>query len=111
MSRLTLLTLALAPFLAALPASAAPAIDARLPVIAASVSDYSVHIRMPRGIVGHTSATAHRTITVEAFDAAGKSVGVSTAEVSKRLTYATIALTPQMTAAARLVVSTKSSQP
>ena len=107
MSRLPVLALVLAPALIALPASAAPAIDARMPVIAASVSGDSLQIRMPRGVVGHTEATSQRTVTVEALDASGRNLGSATAEVGKRLTYASVPLTPAMASAARLVVSTK----
>jgi len=107
MSRLPVLALVLAPVLIALPASAAPAIDARMPVITASVSGDNLQIRMPRGVVGHTQATSQRTVTVEALDASGRSLGSAAAQVGKRLTYASIPLTPAMASAARLVVSTK----
>ena len=78
-----------------------------MPVIAASVSGDSLQIRMPRGVVGHTLATSQRTVTVEALDASGRSLGSATAQVGKRFTYASIPLTPAMASATRLVVSTK----
>jgi hypothetical protein len=105
MLRYALAAAILAAPLAALPAAAAPAVTASMPVIAATADSQTLRIRLPDNSVGDTRATAYRTITVEGFDANGRSLGVVSASVHKRLTYASLALTPELEGAARLTVA------
>lgn len=83
---------------------AAPALDVRLPVIAATLQDDQVSIRFVDGLRSYGPAAATRSVTLEAFDAQGKRVAGTSIRVSSRLTYAHAPLTPLMKAASRIVV-------
>lgn len=98
----------LAPVLAvalmAAPALAAPAISSEMPAITASLSGETIRVRLAEGVASRTRAGLNKVIVVEGFDAAGQSLGSVSADVSKRLTYASIDLTPAMVSAASFTV-------
>lgn len=89
----------------AAPAIAEPAVEARMPVIVAHVEGDVLKLRLPRGAMAHTRASMNRTLTIQAIDANGKSLGSQSIAVGKRLTYASVTLSPVMAGAARLVVT------
>jgi len=103
--RITIQLLALGAALYGMPAIAAPAVDVRLPVIAAKVEHDQVAIRLVRGLGSHGPAAGARSVTIEAYDAGGKRVAESSVTVSRRLTYAYAPLSPEMQAADRIVVT------
>lgn len=88
-------------------AIAEPVVTARLPVIAAHADHGRLSIRLPRGLGSRGAAGVTRTVSVEAFDAAGVRIGQTTQVVSGRLTYATIAMPGDLLAASRLVVTAR----
>jgi hypothetical protein len=103
--RITIQMLALGAALSGMPAMAAPAVDVRLPVIAAKVQQDRVAIRLVSGLGSHGPAAGVRSVTIEAYDASGKRVAESSLTVSRRLTYAYAPLSPAMQAADRIVVT------
>jgi hypothetical protein len=105
--RMTISVLALGVALCGMPAMAAPAIDVRLPVIAATLQSDQVDIRLPRGLGSRGLTGATRSITIEAFDADGKRVDQTTLTLSNRLTYAHAPLTQAMKSASRIVVTSR----
>lgn len=101
----TLASLALIASFAVSPALAAPAIQSTMPVIRAIASDTVLNVRISKGVMGHTTGSMSRTVTVEAFDNQNRSLGTSTVSVSKRLSYASVPLTAEMKSASKLTVS------
>jgi hypothetical protein len=101
----TLASLALIASFAVSPAFAAPAIQSKMPVIRAIASDTVLNIRTSKGVMGHTTRSMYRTVTVEAFDNQNRLLGTSTVSVSKRLSYASVPLTADMKSASKLTVS------
>lgn len=101
----TLASLALIASFAVSPALAAPAIQSTMPVIRAIASDTVLNVRISKGVMGHTTGSMFRTVTVEAFDNQNRSLGTSTVSVSKRLSYASVPLTAEMKSASKLTVS------
>ena len=76
-----------------------------LPVIAASVSDNDLVVRLTRGVTGHTPGTKARELHVRAIDSAGTVIEERVIVVGKRLTYAAIPLTAVMRSASRIIVA------
>jgi hypothetical protein len=105
--RTTITTLALAAALCGAPAMAAPAVDVRLPAIAADVRNDRISIRLVRGLGSHGAAAATRTLRIESYDANGKRLAETSLTLSARLTYANAPLSEAMKAASRIVVTAR----
>lgn len=103
---------ALACFLAsaavvAAPAIADPAVKASMPASRASVADGAVVVRLDKGVLGSARSLEPRTLVLVGRDASGKVVAESTSKVSRRMTYARMALTPALAGASTVTVSVR----
>jgi hypothetical protein len=108
MIRSTLLSALLAAGLVLAPAALAEtSVQAAMPVIAAAVEGDAVTMHLARTVSGRTRSSMFRTVTVEGFDASGASLGVTSAEIPRRATFATIALAANLRGAARLVTTAR----
>jgi hypothetical protein len=91
--------------LVASPAFADPVVKASMPAIRASVADGEVVVRLDQGVLGSARSLQPRTLVLVGHDASGKVVAESTSEVSRRMTYARMALTPALAGANTVTVS------
>lgn len=103
--RLALGCLIAAAALAQAPAFADPTIKSAMPAIHASLANGELVVRMERSLAGSVHNMAPRTMVVVARDADGKVVFESATPVQHRMTYAHIAATPALQAAATVAVS------
>lgn len=101
------LTALLIPALAVAPAFAEPRVSASMPAIKASLAGDQVVVRLDQGILGGVKSLEPRTLVVVAKDASGKTVAETSANVSRRMTYARIPVTPAIAGAATVTVSVR----
>jgi hypothetical protein len=91
----------------AAPAFAEPKVSADMPAIRADMSKDALNVRLERGILGTGRGLEQRKIVVVAKDAAGKVVFESATPVSRRMTYARIAMNPALANANTVNVSVR----
>lgn len=103
--RLALASLIAAAALVQAPAFADPAIETSMPAIHASLLNGDLVVRMERSLAGSAHNMSPRTMLVVARDAGGKVVFESQTPVTNRMTYARVAATPALQAAATVAVS------
>lgn len=87
------------------PALADPAVSASMPAIRASVNDNQIIVRMEPGVLGSVRSLEPRTLVVVARDANGGVLEETANTVSRRMTYARVAMTTAMKSASTVSVS------
>lgn len=103
--RIALACLLASTALVAAPAVADPVLKASMPAIRASVANGEVVVRLEQGVLGSARSLEPRTLVLVGRDASGKVIAENTSSVSRRMTYARMALTPALAGASTITVS------